>query len=74
MLVGPSAPPIIAIEAASLMLKETSPFVSAPSQFAPMKATNTPNCAAAPRRNVIGLAMRGAKSVIAPMPKNMSIG
>ena len=36
--------------------------------------TKTPICAAAPRRSVLGLAIRGPKSVMAPMPRKISGG
>ena len=43
-------------------------------QLAPMKATKTPNWAAAPRRKVTGLARSGPKSVSAPIPRKMMMG
>ena len=66
MAVGPSAPPIIPIAAASIALN--------PRNIAPAKATNTPNCAEAPRSRLLGLAISGAKSVIAPIPMKMRQG
>ena len=66
MEVGPSAPPMMPIEAASCEVK--------PSQTAPMKVANTPNCAAPPRMRVFGRAMSGPKSVRAPTPRKMSGG
>ena len=64
--VGPSAPPMMPIEAASGTVK--------PSSSAPTKAMNTPSCAAAPRKSVLGLAISGEKSVIAPTPRKISGG
>ena len=67
MVVGPSAPPMIPIDAAS-------PGVKPRSRFAPMAATNTPSWAAAPSRNVIGRASSGRKSVSAPTPRKITGG
>ena len=64
--VGPSAPPMMPIAAASSGMK--------PRNSAPMKAANTPNCAAAPSSRLFGLAIRGEKSVIAPTPRKISEG
>ena len=66
MDVGPSAPPMIAMDAqsAALML----------STAAPTKVKKIPPCAAAPRRKLLGEAISGPKSVIAPMPRNISGG
>ena len=64
--VGPSAPPMMPMEAASGPVK--------PNSIARKKATNTPICAAAPRRRLLGFASSGPKSVIAPTPRNMSEG
>ena len=64
--IGPSAPPMMPIAPASCRVK--------PSSFAPMRATKMPRCAAAPRMTSFGLAIIGAKSVIAPTPKKMSGG
>ncbi len=64
--VGPSAPPIIPIEAASASGK--------PNSSAPKNATYIPNCAAAPNNKLFGFAISGPKSVIAPTPKNINGG
>ena len=64
--VGPSAPPMIPIAAACAPLK--------PNAIASMYDANTPNCAAAPIRKLIGLAIRGPKSVMAPTPMKMRQG
>ena len=68
MAVGPSAPPIIPIEAASARLKPNG------SRSAPMSVAKIPNWAAAPSRAVFGLASNGPKSVIAPTPMKISSG
>ena len=64
MVVGPSAPPMMPIDAASGSSK--TPVASAP-----QKATNMPTCAAAPSSSVLGLEMTGLKSVSAPSPRKM---
>ena len=66
MAVGPSAPPMMPMPAASWIVK--------PISMAPMTATTTPSCAAAPSRKVMGLASSGPKSVRAPIPIKMMIG
>ncbi len=66
MEVGPSAPPTMPMLPASCALK--------PSRIAPMKVTNMPSCAAAPRSRDFGLAISGPKSVIAPTPRKISGG
>ena len=70
--VGPSAPPMIPIEAASLRLKSipgTQFSANAPSNVAKI-----PNWAAPPNNAVLGLANIGPKSVMAPMPIKISSG
>ncbi len=64
--VGPSAPPIIAIEPAS--------FGENPRRVAPTYVKKIPNCAAAPRIKLFGFAISGVKSVIEPIPRKMSGG
>ncbi len=64
--VGPSAAPMIAIDAASLMSK--------PSSDAILSVKKIPNCAAAPKNISFGLVSSGPKSIIAPMPMNKSSG
>ena len=64
--VGPSAPPIIETAAAALSLN--------PSAIAPKYAAKIPNCAAAPKRKLLGLAISGPKSVIAPTPRKIRDG
>ncbi len=64
--VGPSAPPMIPMEAASLGAK--------PKATATTNATAIPTCAAAPRKRLDGLAISGPKSVIAPMPRKIREG
>lgn len=66
MVVGPSAPPMIPMEAASGIEK--------PRRIAPKNVTYTPNWAAAPNRSVLGLAIQGPKSVMAPTPMKMMGG
>ena len=50
------------IEIAAAALSEN------PIAIAPRYAAKIPNCAAAPRRKLFGLAINGPKSVIAPTP------
>ena len=64
--VGPSAPPIIPIDAASGPVN--------PSLTATIKATYIPNCAAEPSKSEIGFAISGPKSVIAPTPMKIRHG
>ncbi len=66
MEVGPSAPPIIPMEAASKMLN--------PNRILPIKVANIPNWAAAPNKIRRGLAIKVEKSVIAPIPKKIREG
>jgi hypothetical protein len=66
MEVGPSAPPMMPMEAASAGVK--------PMSLAIRKVAKTPNCAAAPRKRVLGLASRGPKSVSAPRPRKIRGG
>jgi len=66
MAVGPSAPPMMPIAPASAGVK--------PRNSATMNARKIPSCAAAPSSRLIGLAISGPKSVIAPTPMKMSGG
>ena len=66
MAVGPSAPPIIPIEAAS--------FPVSPSKIAPINAIKIPSWAAAPNSRLFGFAISGPKSLLAPIAKNISGG
>ncbi len=66
MAVGPSAPPIIAIDPHSA--------AENPKRAAPINVMKIPACAAAPRRKLLGLAISGPKSVIVPMPRNIRGG
>ena len=66
MEVGPSAAPMIAMEAASCRSKLNS--------RAMLSVKNMPNCAAAPNKNSFGLESSGSKSIIAPMPMKRSSG
>ena len=66
MVVGPSAPPIIPMLAAS-------PGVN-PRAMAPRNAMYIPICAAIPSIMSFGFAMSGPKSVIAPSPTNIRVG
>ena len=66
---GPSAPPMMPIEAASP--SEKSPMLSSVTPRAPQNAMKIPTCAAAPSSSVLGLAISGLKSVSAPMPMKM---
>ena len=47
---------------------QAASLTSKPRIIAPASATNTPNCAAAPKSIVSGFAIIGPKSVIAPTP------
>ena len=66
MEVGPSAAPMMAMEAAS--------FRSKPSRLATDSVKKMPNCAAAPNSSMRGLESSGPKSIIAPMPMNSKSG
>ena len=66
MEVGPSAAPMIPIDAASLS--------SNPISDATQIAKKIPNCAAAPNKNMIGCDRSGPKSIIAPIPIKSRIG
>ncbi len=66
MEVGPSAAPIIPIEAASLRSK--------PSRTEAATVAKIPNCAAAPKSKSLGLESSGPKSIIAPIPMNSKSG
>ena len=45
-----------------------------PIRIARKYAPKIPNCAAAPKRKLIGFAIRGPKSVIAPTPRKIRDG
>ena len=45
-----------------------------PRSEAPRNVKKIPPCAAAPRRKLLGFAISGEKSVIVPIPRNMSGG
>jgi len=74
MAVGPSAPPMMPIDAASLRPNLMKSPVASERQSAPNSAMKMPNCAAAPSSAVRGLAISGPKSVIAPTPMKIMIG
>lgn len=67
MAVGPSAPPMMPMAAATFASKPNTPM-------AIRKAAKMPNWAAAPRSRDLGFASRGPKSVMAPTPIKMSEG
>jgi hypothetical protein len=67
MEVGPSAPPMIPMAAASLSVKPSR-------KAADRAATRMPNWAAAPSMNVTGRASSGRKSVSTPTPRKMMGG
>ena len=71
--VGPSAPPIMAIEEASLREK-LIPGIYLARSMAPIRVEKIPNWAAAPSNVVRGFASNGPKSVIAPTPMNIIRG
>ena len=54
------------------MLKSTMPKEDKPT--APSTVAKIPNCAAAPKKRVRGLANKGPKSVIAPTPIKIMSG
>ena len=58
----------------SLVNAEVYARTTAPRASAPRNVMNTPSCAAAPKRILLGLAISGPKSVIQPMPRNISGG
>jgi len=64
--VGPSAAPMMPMEAASTRLK--------PIKVARLIVAKMPHWAAAPKRMSFGLANSGPKSIIAPMPMKSSSG
>ena len=66
MEVGPSAAPMMAMDAAFLRSK--------PSSVAMLRVKKMPNCAAAPNSISFGLDKSGPKSIIAPMPINSKSG
>ena len=66
MEVGPSAAPIIPIEAAS--------FKSKPRTVASKIAAKIPNWEPAPNRNREGLESSGPKSIMAPIPIKSKMG
>ena len=66
MEVGPSAPPMMAMAAATLPGK--------PSTSASRNAEKMPSCAAAPSSSEDGRAISGPKSVMAPIPRKMMDG
>ncbi len=66
MEVGPSAAPMIAMDAASCRSK--------PKRQAMQSVKKMPNCAAAPKIISLGLDSSGVKSIMAPMPMNSSSG
>ena len=53
-------------------LKSKTPKVD--NRTAPIKVAKIPNCAAAPKNSVLGLASKGPKSVIAPTPIKIMSG
>ena len=67
MAVGPSAPPMMPSDAASLMLK-------APLPMATSSTVKIPSCAAAPKMERRRLRSIGPKSVSAPTPMKMTGG
>ena len=67
MAVGPSAPPMMPMEAAWASLKRLE-------RRQPTKVMKMPSWAAAPRSRLLGLAIRGPKSVIAPTPMKIREG
>ena len=72
--VGPSAPPIMPMEAACFMVKDKSPMCILVMAMAPISVAKIPNCAAPPKRAVFGLAINGPKSVMAPTAIKINSG
>ena len=66
MAVGPSAPPMMPMALDSCPVK--------PIRRQPINVTKIPSCAAAPSNRLLGLAMRGPKSVMAPTPMKIRQG
>ena len=66
MEVGPSAAPMIPMDAAS--------FKSKPRSTAVLKAKKMPNWAPAPNRNIEGMDKSGPKSIMAPIPIKSRMG
>ena len=66
MAVGPSAPPMMPMEEACRSVK--------PNRRQPTKVIKMPTWAAAPSSRVLGLAIRGPKSVPAPTPMKIRQG
>ncbi len=54
------------------MLADSGPVN--PKAIAPINVKNIPNWAAAPNNILLGLAIKGPKSVMAPTPKNINGG
>ena len=71
-MVGPSAPPIIPIDAASGSPKSKIPTEA--NKRDPIIATNTPTWAPAPSIKVLGFDIAGLKSGNAPKPKKTNKG
>ena len=71
--VGPSAPPMMPMAAASWSEKSMAGTSSLMASD-PSRVKKMPNCAAAPSISVLGLAMSAPKSVRAPTPRKMSSG
>ncbi len=77
MAVGPSAPPIMPMEAASFMPNANgcaSPKWMYDKAIAPISVAKIPNCAAPPKSAIFGLAIKGPKSVIAPTDIKINSG
>ena len=77
MDVGPSAAPMMPIDAACLRVKagmKLAYLLSLPRYRAAIRVAKMPNCAAAPKNSMNGRLSRGAKSIIAPTAMKMRIG
>ena len=61
IVVGPSAPPMMPIDAASLVEKSIPISGTRLIARAPQKATKMPTCAAPPRSSVLGFAIIGGE-------------
>ena len=66
MDVGPSAAPMMPMDAAS--------FRSNPRSTARLMEAKIPNWAPAPKRNILGLERSGPKSIMAPIPIKRRMG
>ena len=72
--VGPSAPPMMPMDAAIFWIGVPSVGIHWKAIADSAKAIKMPSCAAAPRIRLLGFAIKGPKSVIAPTPMKIRHG